>query len=134
MVEAKKIRIAEEDLKGAAKFDLEAGDYEGKIISVKDHLSASDNEGWVWEIEVKGVTFKMWTMFTKNSKWKMIEVMKALKIDVSEGDISFDPDEYIGAYIGVELDKEEDSEYLNIMKTFPTVGKTKVENKDDIPF
>ena len=73
-------------------------------------------------------------MFTKNSKWKMIEVMKALKIEVSEGDVSFDPNEYIGAYIGVELDKEEDSEYLNIVKTFPTVGKTKVEDKDEIPF
>ncbi len=134
MVQAKKIIIAEDDLKGSAKFDLEAGDYEGKIVSVKDHLSESGNEGWVWEIEVKGVNFKMWTMFTKNSKWKMIEVMKALKIDVSAGETSFDPNKYIGNFIGVELDKEEGSEYLNIVKTFPTVGSAKVENDTDAPF
>ena len=134
MVQAKKIIIAEDDLKGSAKFDLEAGDYEGKIVSVKDHLSESGNEGWVCEIEVKGVNFKMWTMFTKNSKWKMIEVMKALKIDVSAGETSFDPNKYIGNFIGVELDKEEGSEYLNIVKTFPTVGSAKVENDTDAPF
>ena len=134
MVEAKKIIIAEEDLKGSAKFDLVAGDYEGKVVSVKDHLSENGNEGWVWEIEVKGVNFKMWTMFTKNSKWKMIEVMKALKIDVSAGETSFDPNDYIGSFIGVELDKEEGSEYLNIVKTFPTVGSAKVEKDSDVPF
>jgi hypothetical protein len=133
MVEAKTIRIAEDDLKGSAKFDLEPGDYEGKILSVKDHVSATGNEGWVWEIEVKGVTFKMWTMFTQSSKWKMIEVMKALKIDVAEGDIAFNPNDYIGAYVGVELDKEEDSEYLNISRTFPTVGATK-QTEGEVPF
>ena len=134
MVQPKRIVIAEDDLKGSAKFDLEAGDYEGKIVSVKDHLSTGGNEGWVWEIEVKGINFKMWTMFTKNSKWKMIEVIKALKIDVSTGETSFDPNEYIGHYIGVELDKEEGSEYLNIVKTFPTVGSAKVEKDSDVPF
>ena len=76
----------------------------------------------------------MWTMFTKNSKWKMIEVMKALKIDVSAGETSFNPNDFIGSYIGVELDKEEGSEYLNIAKTFPTVGSAKVEKNSDVPF
>ena len=57
MVQPKRIVIAEDDLKGSAKFDLEAGDYEGKIVSVKDHLSTGGNEGWVWEIEVKGINF-----------------------------------------------------------------------------
>ena len=119
MVDSKKINISEDDIQGSGSFVLEAGDYEGKVVSVKDHLSEAGNEGWVWEIEAMGTMFKMWTMFTKSSKWKLIEVMKSLHVELKAGDMEFNPDDYIGKPIGIEIDKEEGSDYFNIVKTFP---------------
>ena len=131
MVEAKTINITEDDItnKGSS-FDLNEGDYEGKVISIADHVSANNNEGWVWEIDVKGTTFKMWTMFTASSKWKMLEVMKSLHVDIAEGNVKFDPNAYVGHAIGVELERNEDNDYLNIKKTFPI----KDGKSTDIPF
>jgi len=132
MVDSKKISISEDDIQGSGSFELEAGDYEGKVTSVKDHLSEAGNEGWVWEIEAMGTSFKMWTMFTKNSKWKLIEVMKSLQVDVQVGEITFDPNDYIGKPIGIEIDKEEGSDYFNIVKTFPL--QYTVEKPEDSVF
>ena len=132
MVDSKKINISEDDIQGSGSFELEAGDYEGKVTSVKDHLSEAGNEGWVWEIEAMGTTFKMWTMFTKSSKWKLIEVMKSLHVELKAGDMEFNPDDYIGKPIGIEIDKEEGSDYFNIVKTFPI--KVTVEAPKDSAF
>ena len=132
MVDSKKINISEDDIQGSGSFELEAGDYEGKVTSVKDHLSEAGNEGWVWEIEAMGTTFKMWTMFTKSSKWKLIEVMKSLHIELKAGEMEFNPNDFIGKPIGVEIDKEEGSEYFNIVKTFPI--KVTVEAPKDSAF
>ena len=119
MVDSKKISISEDDIQGSGSFVLEAGDYEGTVVSVKAHLSEAGNEGWVWEIEAMGTMFKMWTMFTKSSKWKLIEVMKSLHVELKAGEMEFNPDDYIGKPIGIEIDKEEGSDYFNIVKTFP---------------
>ena len=132
MVDSKKINISEDDIQGSGSFELEAGDYEGKVVSVKDHLSEAGNEGWVWEIEAMGTMFKMWTMFTKSSKWKLIEVMKSLHVELKTGDMEFNPDDYIGKLIGIEIDKEEGSDYFNIVKTFPL--KNTVETPEDSVF
>ena len=132
MVDSKKINISEDDIQGSGSFELEAGDYEGKVVSVKDHLSEAGNEGWVWEIEAMGTMFKMWTMFTKSSKWKLIEVMKSLHVELKTGDMEFNPDDYIGKPIGIEIDKEEGSDYFNIVKTFPF--KVTVEAPEDSAF
>ena len=132
MVDSKKISISEDDIQGSGSFVLEAGDYEGKVVSVKDHLSEAGNEGWVWEIEAMGTMFKMWTMFTKSSKWKLIEVMKSLHVELIAGDMEFNPDDYIGKPIGIEIDKEEGSDYFNIVKTFPI--KVTVEAPEDSAF
>ena len=132
MVDSKKINISEDDIQGSGSFELEAGDYEGKVTSVKDHLSEAGNEGWVWEIEAMGTMFKMWTMFTKSSKWKLIEVMKSLHVELKAGDMEFNPDDYIGKPIGIEIDKEEGSDYFNIVKTFPI--KVTVEAPEDSAF
>ena len=132
MVDSKKISISEDDIQGSGSFVLEAGDYEGKVVSVKDHLSEAGNEGWVWEIEAMGTMFKMWTMFTKSSKWKLIEVMKSLHVELKTGDMEFNPDDYIGKLIGIEIDKEEGSDYFNIVKTFPL--KNTVETPEDSVF
>ena len=132
MVDSKKINISEDDIQGSGSFVLEAGDYEGKVVSVKDHLSKAGNEGWVWEIEAMGTMFKMWTMFTKSSKWKLIEVMKSLHVELKAGDMEFNPDDYIGKPIGIEIDKEEGSDYFNIVKTFPI--KVTVEAPEDSAF
>ena len=132
MVDSKKISISEDDIQGSGSFVLEAGDYEGKVVSVKDHLSEAGNEGWVWEIEAMGTMFKMWTMFTKSSKWKLIEVMKSLHVELKAGDMEFNPDDYIGKLIGIEIDKEEGSDYFNIVKTFPI--KVTVEAPKDSAF
>ena len=132
MVDSKKINISEDDIQGSGSFELEAGDYEGKVVSVKDHLSEAGNEGWVWEIEAMGTMFKMWTMFTKSSKWKLIEVMKSLHVELKAGDMEFNPDDYIGKLIGIEIDKEEGSDYFNIVKTFPI--KVTVEAPEDSAF
>tara|TARA_Y100001960_G_scaffold328060_1_gene415896 strand:- start:42 stop:440 length:399 start_codon:yes stop_codon:yes gene_type:complete len=132
MVDSKKINISEDDIQGSGSFELEAGDYEGKVVSVKDHLSEAGNEGWVWEIEAMGTMFKMWTMFTKSSKWKLIEVMKSLHVELKAGEMEFNPDNYIGKPIGIEIDKEEGSDYFNIVKTFPI--KVTVEAPKDSAF
>ena len=132
MVDSKKINISEDDIQGSGSFELEAGDYEGKVTSVKDHLSEAGNEGWVWEIEAMGTMCKMWTMFTKSSKWKLIEVMKSLHVELKAGDMEFNPDDYIGKPIGIEIDKEEGSDYFNIVKTFPI--KVTVEAPEDSAF
>ena len=132
MVDSKKISISEDDIQGSGSFVLEAGDYEGKVVSVKDHLSEAGNEGWVWEIEAMGTTFKMWTMFTKSSKWILIEVMKSLHVELKAGEMEFNPDDYIGKPIGIEIDKEEGSDYFNIVKTFPI--KVTVEAPEDSAF
>tara|TARA_R100000808_G_scaffold5062_3_gene15688 strand:- start:3289 stop:3687 length:399 start_codon:yes stop_codon:yes gene_type:complete len=132
MVDSKKISISEDDIQGSGSFVLEAGDYEGKVVSVKDHLSEAGNEGWVWEIEAMGTMFKMWTMFTKSSKWKLIEVMKSLHVELKAGEMEFNPDNYIGKPIGIEIDKEEGSDYFNIVKTFPI--KVTVEAPKDSAF
>ena len=132
MVDSKKINISEDDIQGSGSFVLEAGDYEGKVVSVKDHLSEAGNEGWVWEIEAMGTMFKMWTMFTKSSKWKLIEVMKSLHVELKAGEMEFNPDNYIGKPIGIEIDKEEGSDYFNIVKTFPI--KVTVEAPKDSAF
>ena len=132
MVDVKRINISEDDIQGSGSFDLVAGDYEGKIVSVKDHLSEKGNEGWVWEIEAMGTVFKMWTMFTQSSKWKLLEVMKSLHIELKAGEMEFNPNDFIGKPIGVEIDKEEGSEYFNIVKTFPI--KVTVEAPKDSAF
>ena len=134
MAEAKTINISEDDIQNkGSSFDLTEGDYAGKVVSVEDYVSANNNEGWVWEIDVKGTTFKMWTMFTQSSKWKMLEVMKSLHIDIQEGNVKFDPNAYIGIAIGVELEKNDDNEYLNIKKTFPVDADYSTKDSD-IPF
>ena len=132
MVDSKKISISEDDIQGSGSFVLEAGDYEGKVVSVKDHLSEAGNEGWVWEIEAMGTVFKMWTMFTQSSKWKLLEVMKSLHVELKAGEMEFNPDNYIGKPIGIEIDKEEGSDYFNIVKTFPI--KVTVEAPEDSAF
>ena len=71
-------------------------------------------------------------MFTKSSKWKLIEVMKSLHIELKAGDMEFNPDDYIGKLIGIEIDKEEGSDYFNIVKTFPL--KNTVETPEDSVF
>ena len=106
MVDSKKISISEDEIQGSGSFVLEAGDYEGKVVSVKDHLSEAGNEGWVWEIEAMGTMFKMWTMFTKSSKWKLIEVIKSLHVELKACELEFNPYNYIGKPIGIEIDKE----------------------------
>ena len=46
--------------------------------------------------------------------------------------MDFNPDDYIGKPIGIEIDKEEGSDYFNIVKTFPI--KVTVEAPEDSAF
>ncbi len=146
MVQAKKINITTDDISGAGGANqIVPGDYEGTIVEVEDHTAQSGNEGWKWTIQVGRLKLRTFTMFTPNAKWKLIELMGALGIPMSEGEVSFNPQDYVNKSVGVELTEDQnDSRYLEINKFFPVGEKptatvsaseaaTEVDKKE-IPF
>ncbi len=144
-VQAKKISLTSDDISGNGGVNqITPGDYEATIVEVVDHVAQSGNEGWKWTVQVGKLKLFTFTMFTKNAKWKLVELIGALGLPMQEGEISFNPQDYIGKPIGVELiEDKNDSRYLEINKFFP-VGAKKVTavnadaavevDKDEIPF
>ncbi|ADD94617.1 MAG: hypothetical protein CMQ02_10245 [Gammaproteobacteria bacterium] len=143
MTQAKKINITSDDISGAGGANqITPGDYEASVVEVSDHIAKSGNEGWKWTVQVGRLKLTTFTMFTPNAKWKLIEVMSALGIPMETGEVSFDPQNYIGKTLGVELIEDpNDSRYLEINKFFPvgtkdvidTAKADEVDNKD-VPF
>jgi hypothetical protein len=143
MTQAKKINITTDDISGnGGAAQITPGDYEATIVEVADHVAQSGNEGWKWTVQVGRLKLYTFTMFTKNAKWKLIELMGALGIPMETGEVSFDPQNYVGKSIGVELKEDpNDSRYLEINKFFPVGAKevtdiaanTEVDKKE-VPF
>jgi hypothetical protein len=144
-VKAKKISLTSDDISGnGGANQITPGDYEAAIVAVEDHVAQSGNEGWKWTVQVGKLKLFTFTMFTKNAKWKLVELMGALGIPMQEGEISFNPQDYVGKPVGVELIKDKNDErYLEINKFFP-VGAKKVAavdadaetevDKSEVPF
>lgn len=144
-VQAKKISLTSDDISGnGGANQITPGDYEATIIEVEDHVAQSGNDGWKWTVQVGRLKLRTFTMFTPNAKWKLVELMGALGIPMQEGEVSFNPQDYVGKPVGVELiEDKNDSRYLEINKFFPVGTKeTTVVNtdtstevdKNDIPF
>ena len=134
MVTAKKISISADDLQGNGGGQITAGEHEATFIGVEEFTSQAGNDGWKWIVQIGGLELKMYTMFTPESKWKLLEVMTSLGVPMEEGEIDFNPNDYINKKIGVELIEDaEDTRYLDIKKTFP-INSSESVGKDDIPF
>jgi len=145
MVQAKKISLTTDDISGnGGANQITPGDYEATIVEVEDHVAQSGNEGWKWTVQVGRLKLRTFTMFTANAKWKLVELMGALGIPMQEGEISFNPQDYVGKPVGVELiEDKNDTRYLEINKFFPVGTKPatsvneSAENKVDnseVPF
>ena len=134
MVTAKKISISADDLQGNGGGQITAGEHEATVIGVEEFTSQAGNDGWKWIVQIGGLELKMYTMFTPESKWKLLEVMTSLGVPMEEGEIDFNPNDYINKKIGVELIEDaEDTRYLDIKKTFP-INSSESVGRDDIPF
>lgn len=135
---ARQINVTAEDLAGGqgggAYAELEVpGDYEAILREVSDYDKRKEGKswGWIFEYEVetpsgKMVTFKAWLSFGQNARWKLIEVLEAHDVDMSEGLNNVDPnalvDDVIGVHIDFPRDKETDeptSEFRELRAFFP---------------
>jgi hypothetical protein len=93
---------------------LDPGEYEATLAGVEDYDKRHQGKthGWVWNFEVLGLPFKMWTAFTEKSLWKLAEVVGAFdqsKVnDILDGVIDVDPNDYIGMTCVGEIVWEKD--------------------------
>ena len=81
-------------------------DYEATVLSVDDYDNTADNrsKGWVWTFQVEGLPFKEWTSFSPGARWKLVELMTALGVEVEAGIGTVDPNSFIGHSLGVTVD------------------------------
>ena len=135
---ARQIPVSKDDLDSAgggggayAEIAVPA-DYEGVLTDVEDYDKRKDGKSWGWlfkyEVETpsgKGVPFHSYLSFGDNARWKLIEVLKAHDVDLTDGLNNVDPNALIGEVIGLSIDFPRDddgnptSKYREITLHFP---------------
>ena len=139
MATARQFEFTQEEIDseggGGAYAELEVpNDYQVTLIDVSDYDKREDGktQGWVWTYEVDtpsgaSVTFRTWTSFGKNARWKLLEVLEAHGVDVEAGIADVDPDDFIGDIVGGTIDFPRDkagdptSDFREITTLFPLV-------------
>jgi hypothetical protein len=135
---ARQIPLTDEDIEssgggGGAYAQIEVpGDYEAVLVMVEDYDKRSEGKsfGWKFEYQVETpsgttVSFYSYLSFSENARWKLVEVLKAHEVDLSDGLNTVDPNELMGEAIGVHIDFPRDndgkptSKYREIALHFP---------------
>lgn len=108
MATAQQFEITEKDLAGLKSYDdLETpGDYEATLTEVEDYDKRDDggSYGWKWTFEVEGLPFSEWTSFSPNARWKLLEILSAFGVEITEGVNNVLPDHFVESSIGVTVD------------------------------
>ena len=103
---------------GGAYAEIEVpGDYEVTLVDVEDYdyRDQGKSHGWIFHYEVDtpsggSVTFRTWLSFNKNARWKILEVLAAHAVDLSDGINSVDPNDLIDDVVGATIDFPRDKE------------------------
>jgi len=138
MATARQFDVTQKDIEsegggGGAYAEIEVpNDYELTLVDVEDYDKREEGktQGWVWTFEVDTpsggtVPFRTWTAFSKNARWKLLEVLEAFGYPIEEGINDVDPDSFIGDVIGGTIDfprddnDEPESDFREIRVTFP---------------
>ena len=118
---ARQIEFTEEDLAGSkggayAELDVPA-DYEMVLVSTEDYDKTAEkkSKGWLFKYDVETpsgttVPFNVYLSFGKNARWKMVEVLEAHDLDLSEGVQGVDPASIEGDIVGGHIDYPRDDE------------------------
>lgn len=117
-------------------------DYRAKVTKVSlTEAKSSGNPMLVWEYEIsegkhKGKKIIDRTVLTKQSAWKIRQILEAMDVTVPLKKLKFDTDKYVGKEIGITVTdgdeyngriKSEVSDYLSI----DAVGEADVDVDDD---
>ena len=112
---ARAIEITAEDLEstgGSSDYEkLEVpNDYYATVTKVEDYDNSSKggSHGWVWFFDIEGLEFRIYTAFSKKARWKLVEVLESLDIDLSEGIADIDPNAFVGDVVGAHVDFPKD--------------------------
>lgn len=145
---ARKLDITKEDLSGGsggAFAELEVpNDYEAVLASVEDYdyTARGKSMGWLFTFNIptpsgKEVALTQHVAFTPDSRWKLVSILDAFGIDLSEGVNDVDPNSVVGMPVGVHIDFPRDddgeptSKYREIQDVFSLVkAPTSVEQPE----
>jgi hypothetical protein len=93
-------------------------DLVARIDDVNDYDKTKEGgtKGWKWDmvtdgndaLALDGLPFPYWTSFSKASRRKLVQALLAAGLDIAEGVNTVNPNEAIGAYVGVRVDYPRD--------------------------
>lgn len=135
---ARQIPLSKDQLEGdggGAYASIEVpGDYEVvlKEVSDYDYRAKGKSYGWLFVYDCEtptggSVPFNMYLSFGENARWKLVEVLRAHGVDLSEGMNSVDPNALVGEVVGAHIDfprnddGEPTSKYREITEVFSLV-------------
>jgi len=137
MATARRIEVTAEDLErkpgGGSYGNLEVpADYEAQLVSVEDYdkRSVGKSFGWIWNFDIEGLPFRVYTSFSLPARWKLIEVVSAFApSQINPGINDIDPATYVGMTVGAHVDFDVSEEkwdgtsprYREIKYVFPLV-------------
>lgn len=106
---ARTLEITADDLEsaGGSNYDkLEVpDDYYATLVKVEDYDKRPNGSyGWVWHYKIEGLDFRIYTAFSKQARWKLIEVLESHGYPVEEGIADVDPNAFVGDTIGAHVD------------------------------
>lgn len=102
-------------VEGGGRTRVPEDDYRLKCVQIKPDTSKAGNSMWVWKWEIVGGKFAGKTLidrttFTKESLWKLKQILEAFGITVPNKRVALNPQKYIGKELGATV---VDDEYEN---------------------
>lgn len=115
-ISEKDIQSAGEDRPDSSAYALleVPADYEAVLTDVSDYdyRDQGKSYGWIWNLEVEGLPFRIYTAFSTNARWKLVETLRAFEPALSAGALEQDPNRFVGKSVGAHLDWQYDPDTL----------------------
>jgi hypothetical protein len=89
---------------------LPEGDYRAKVVSVEDHKSKNDKEGWkfvISPIDYPRATYAYYTDFEVKNAWKIRALIVACGLNAPKKRLAVDPNRLVGKELGISLEDDE---------------------------
>lgn len=138
---ARQIPVSKEDLDndgGGLYASIQCpGDYEAVLLAVDDYdrRDSGKSFGWIFSYGVTSPTgaqvpFNDFVSFSEKSRWRLLKVLDAFGVDISEGLNSVDPNLLVGDVVGVHIDWDENKKYRNIEDVYSLTDEVPVPTHD----
>ena len=106
------------------------GQHVGRVVAIVDHIAKGKTEPGSFKVTIEvdtvsgPVPFNTWLSWSQGARFRLALFATSCGDEIPEGAFSFEPEKYIGAELGLEIDWQkdretgEDTSYREIKSTF----------------